>query len=453
MKKLNLLLLLSLFVFLSGCSDDDESIKSNSKEILSFEVYSYSATINETQKQIELVVASNFNLEELEPVIGVSDKATISPASGVKQDFTKQVIYTVKAENGSEQKYTAIITKKKSSSARIEHFSINDVKGEIRDEWTTVTHSGSNSVKIWLKGVSDVTRLKPIIEVSPGAKVSPASNEEIDFSKPVVYTVTAEDGKIDSYTVGVQYSKYPSGLLYTTKIRNMNRTTDVTTHHDFDFDYLNRIKLFTRTTKPFYIGESLVDGDLVHIEYGSNGKISKLIMEEKVDNAVACTRTFNVSYPDNMTVSVSEQLAGNNSKQDIITLNDKGKVSTFEADGKKEVFVYDKYDNLVEQSTINGGHKKITYDDHNGLFGYFNGPHWLLLYTMQDLIGTGRNNPLQITTYDQNGRPGESIEIEYKYDTRTRYPQTFTYEAGGDKFSGIAFLSYVFPYSINLKAD
>ncbi|GHV17007.1 hypothetical protein FACS1894179_03010 [Bacteroidia bacterium] len=456
MKKFNLLLIIPLLlVALFGCRDNDEeeSNKSNKKEIISFQLNNYSANINESEKQITLVVSSNFDLEKLEPTIEISDKATISPASGVSQDFTQPVLYTVRAEDSSEQQYTVIITREKHSDARIQSFTINDIKGEINDERTSIYHRGANYIKIWLKGATDVTKLKPKIEVSPGAKVSPASDVEIDFSRPVVYTVTAENGTFDTYTVGVQYSTFPSGLLYATKISNKKQTADVVTNYSFDFDYLNRVKTFTKTTKPFYIDESLVDGELVHIEYGSNGKISRMVMEEKVDNAVASSRSFNVSYPNNKTVHVSELLAGGGTNLDVITLNDNGKVSGLESNGKKEVFIYDKYDNLIEHTIINGGHKKIAYDDYNGLFIYYNAPHWTLLYTLEELIGTGSNNPLSIKTYKQNGELEETIDYDYKYDTRTRYPQTYNYTSGNEDFRGVVFLNYVFPYSINMNAD
>jgi hypothetical protein len=46
------------------------------------------------------------------------------------------------------------------------------------------------------------TGLAPIIKVSPGASVSPASGFSPDyFKQPVVYTVTAEDGTTQTYKV------------------------------------------------------------------------------------------------------------------------------------------------------------------------------------------------------------------------------------------------------------
>ena len=50
---------------------------------------------------------------------------------------------------------------------------------------------------------SDLTALKPTIEISAGATVSPASGAAQDFTVPVNYTVTAQDGTTKIYTVTV----------------------------------------------------------------------------------------------------------------------------------------------------------------------------------------------------------------------------------------------------------
>ncbi|QCK13782.1 DUF5018 domain-containing protein [Mangrovivirga cuniculi] len=50
---------------------------------------------------------------------------------------------------------------------------------------------------------TDVTSLVPTIQVSSGASVDPASGVAQDFSSPVTYTVTAQDGTTKDYTVTV----------------------------------------------------------------------------------------------------------------------------------------------------------------------------------------------------------------------------------------------------------
>lgn len=50
---------------------------------------------------------------------------------------------------------------------------------------------------------TDLTHLVPVIKVADGATVSPASGVPLNFSVPVTYTVTAENGMTRKYTVVV----------------------------------------------------------------------------------------------------------------------------------------------------------------------------------------------------------------------------------------------------------
>ena len=60
-----------------------------------------------------------------------------------------------------------------------------------------------DSISLTLPAGTDVTKLVPSIEISKAASVSPASGAAIDFSKPVEFTVTAEDGTTRTYIVTV----------------------------------------------------------------------------------------------------------------------------------------------------------------------------------------------------------------------------------------------------------
>lgn len=51
---------------------------------------------------------------------------------------------------------------------------------------------------------TDVTALRPVITGVNIAKMTPASSEAVDFTKPVIYTVTLTDGTVKLYTVTVQ---------------------------------------------------------------------------------------------------------------------------------------------------------------------------------------------------------------------------------------------------------
>lgn len=55
----------------------------------------------------------------------------------------------------------------------------------------------------------DITQLVPTIETSPRATVSPASGMVTDFTGPIVYTVTAEDGTTKTFTAAVAPAAAP----------------------------------------------------------------------------------------------------------------------------------------------------------------------------------------------------------------------------------------------------
>ena len=83
------------------------------KQIISFEFTTPAAigVIDENAKTITVGVPLMTDVTALVPVIKVSDKATVSPASGVTQNFTYPVTYTVTAEDGSVANYIVTVTK------------------------------------------------------------------------------------------------------------------------------------------------------------------------------------------------------------------------------------------------------------------------------------------------------------------------------------------------------
>ena len=84
---------------------------SSAKEITSFGFTTPSATgvINEETHTVAVNVPYGTNVNNLVPTIVITG-ASISPASGVAQNFTNPVVYTVTAEDASTQNYTATVT-------------------------------------------------------------------------------------------------------------------------------------------------------------------------------------------------------------------------------------------------------------------------------------------------------------------------------------------------------
>jgi len=110
MNKLFVYSLLVAAIVLASCKGKEPGL-SKECDIISFSAGSKDWTISGLN--ISTIFPKGTPVNNLSPVIRVSDKATISPASGVTQDFSndKAVTYTVTAEDGKTKKtYTAKAT-------------------------------------------------------------------------------------------------------------------------------------------------------------------------------------------------------------------------------------------------------------------------------------------------------------------------------------------------------
>ena len=66
------------------------------------------------------------------------------------------------------------------------------------------TIDASGNIVVTMPYKTDVTALRPVITGVNIAEMTPASSEAVDFTKPVIYTVTLTDGTVKLYTVTVQ---------------------------------------------------------------------------------------------------------------------------------------------------------------------------------------------------------------------------------------------------------
>ena len=168
------------------------------KYILIFQVDSVVGTIDEDAKMVRLDFPAGTDVTHLTPTITISNYATIEPASGVAQDFTNPVYYTVTAMNGTTAQYMveAVVHDADNEKSILSfRFDALDYEGVI-DEVL-------RKVDCVLPAETDVTQLVPTIIVSEGATVEPASGVAQDFTNPVIYTVTAQNGTTAVYTVTV----------------------------------------------------------------------------------------------------------------------------------------------------------------------------------------------------------------------------------------------------------
>lgn len=73
----------------------------------------------------------------------------------------------------------------------------------------------NDKVTFYANPWEDLTALAPVFTLTPGAKIEPASGSKQDFTRPVTYTVTSEDGKwTKDYTVTVSVPENMKKTVY-----------------------------------------------------------------------------------------------------------------------------------------------------------------------------------------------------------------------------------------------
>ncbi|MDL2256755.1 DUF5018 domain-containing protein [Bacteroidales bacterium OttesenSCG-928-I14] len=162
------------------------------------------AVINNESHTIHVEVYRETDRTSLKPTITVSPHATISPESGKPVNFSSPVKYVVAAENGDKQEWTVTVVETTAPSDRndIEDFYFFGLNG-------ITINKDLHTVSLKAQWYTDLKNITPEITISQWATISPESGVVQDFSSPVVYTVTAENGEVQDWTVTVSKDATP----------------------------------------------------------------------------------------------------------------------------------------------------------------------------------------------------------------------------------------------------
>ncbi len=164
---------------------------STAADILSFSLptQTAAATIDNTANTVAIQVGAGTDVTSLNPTIVVSPGAQISPTGAL--NFTNPVVYRVTAENMVTFKDWTVTVSVASVSSE------TDITGFVLAQQTAAAtiDAVNHTVACEVTEGSDLSHLAPVVTLSYGATVVPASGAIVDFSAgSVVYTVTAEDG-------------------------------------------------------------------------------------------------------------------------------------------------------------------------------------------------------------------------------------------------------------------
>ena len=161
--------------------------------------------IDEENRTITVTVPYRTDLSKLVPVITVPDNTEISVKWGKEPDFSVPVEYIVTAADGTTKEYTVIVNRAPSSENLITVFAFRYLDPVIKAE----VGREQEIIELTVPYGTDRTKIVASFRVSPEAVVKVKGEEQIsgeteqDFTNPVKYIVTAQDGTTREYTVVV----------------------------------------------------------------------------------------------------------------------------------------------------------------------------------------------------------------------------------------------------------
>lgn len=222
------LLLVALVLFIFSCETTSETeVLNDGNLITSFAVQSGNLTadvqINGTE--VEVFIPHDFDLTQVLLNLAVSQGAEISPNPSSITSLIDPIKFTITAENGDQRIYTITIVTEKSPENEMLSFIILDEATEIEAE----IDQENNTVKYLFPHTWDLSQTTTKITISEKATISPDPDEVFDYSEPVVYTITAENGETRDYEVDLERELSAENEILSFTILNspMNLEADI----------------------------------------------------------------------------------------------------------------------------------------------------------------------------------------------------------------------------------
>ncbi len=249
-----------IVMLLAGCGGGGDggggtAPLSSEKAITAFSFVSPAATgiIDENAKTITMTVPNGTNVTALVATFTTTGKsvqvgATVQVCSNTPNDFTNPVAYVVTAEDGSTATYTVTVILAPSSAKAITSFLLTSPTA------TGIIDENAKTIFVTVPNGTNVTALVATftttgVSVKVGAIPQVSGITPNDFTNPVAYVVTAEDGTTATYTVTVTIAggagSYTiggtvSGLTGTLVVQN-NSADDLTIISNGTFTFVTEL--------------------------------------------------------------------------------------------------------------------------------------------------------------------------------------------------------------------
>lgn len=187
-----------------SCSKEEDSPRELSSENL---ITSFKLNINgeelsgEIDQQERIISFSTVGkkVSSLKPSVEFSEKARIEPSPDVSRDFSKIVSYTIYAEDGTPNVYRVILNNRPVSADN----EINSLSFEVEDDTIEAVIDRETGIIHADVTTAEIDYLTPKISLPEYANIDPPVGEPQDFTEPVTYTVTAENGARRTYKVQI----------------------------------------------------------------------------------------------------------------------------------------------------------------------------------------------------------------------------------------------------------
>lgn len=176
------ILLLVSTMLICSCDNEIEDglVTDVSVNVSSFKVNGVMGEIDNKNDKITVFLPYGTSVKSLSPSIEIPQGAYVSPASGTVMDFSQPVKFRVKNGNIYKDYQVSVMAK-----VPIISFKINGLSA-------TINHA-IKSISLTVPEGTDLTALKPEIEMTSGVNINPASGTVINFSNPVQFTVSNAD--------------------------------------------------------------------------------------------------------------------------------------------------------------------------------------------------------------------------------------------------------------------
>jgi uncharacterized repeat protein (TIGR02543 family) len=204
------------------------------------------------------------DVRSLTPIINISDGASITPASGVSQDFSSPVTYTLTAEAGNTRTWKVICIKGYDNiQYKVEHYLQKaDLSGYALYDTDTVSNDAS---------------------------INPVPSEERDFRNPITYTVIAQSGDKQEWIINCIKNE-----AFSYKVEYYQQNKEGSGYTLFETDELNaKLGAVVEACSKSYTG---FFEDTMHGDRKASGKVEAegLVLKQYYER-----EKYNISFEEN----------------------------------------------------------------------------------------------------------------------------------------------------------